>query len=149
MWTKNVSLTKEVIFHADLETVHQVIMQTWKYPEFIDSISSAKVVSKTENSNEVTFYANLIIPLQYTVVTEKVTDTRIIFQQKSGFFSALNGGWKFTQQNDQVVGDYEVNLKVPMIASKKLVKQLMNINFPQMLENFQTEVHKRCQLQPK
>ncbi|BBM87937.1 SRPBCC family protein [Candidatus Uabimicrobium amorphum] len=147
MWTKNVSLTKTVAFQADLETVRQVIMQTWEYPQFIDSISSAKVIAKDDERNEVTFYANLIVPVQYTVITKKIAADRITFQQKSGFFASLDGGWKFTEQDDHIEGDYEVNLKVPMIASKKIVKQLMNINFPRMLDNFQTEVHRRYGLQ--
>ena len=136
-------LEREVLFNADLLTVHRVLLDTENYPKYIKSISSARVIYKAENESEVSYTAKLsFFTFEYSIKTTKVSENQITFEQKNGFFKFLNGEWKLKECNDQVVGKYIINVKLPLLAAGKIAKMALDVYFPAMLNDFKSEIER-------
>ena len=138
-----ITVEKDVLFHADLDTVHKVLLDTEQYPRFIQSISSARVIHKRENESEVSFKAKVaLFSFEYSIKTNKVSASHITFEQNKGFFSFLDGEWRLKEVNGKVVAKYVVNVTLPPLVSGKLVKKAINLYFPNMLNDFKNEIEK-------
>ena len=138
------TVEKEVTFYADLKTVHSVLLDTENYPNFIQNITSSKVIYTTENESEVSFKAKLsFFSFEYSIKTNKVSENQITFEQKKGFFSLLNGEWKLKEVNGTVEGTYIVNVTLPQLVAGRVVKKAINLYFPSMLKDFKQEIERR------
>ena len=131
------TVEKNVVFNADLETVHRVLLDTENYPRYIKSITSAKAIYKKENESEVAFTAKVaFLPFEYSIKTTRVSQAQITFEQKNGFFKFLHGEWRLKESKGCVEGRYIVNVKLPIFAAGKIVKKALDVYFPAMLDDF-------------
>ena len=138
-----ITVEKDVIFHADIDTVHAVILNTEHYPDFIQSIVSAKVIHKRQDESEVSFKAKLaLFSFDYSIKTTKVSASHITFQQHKGFFSLLRGEWRLKEIGGMVAGHYVVHVTLPPLVSGRIVKRAIHLYFPNMLNDFKTEIEK-------
>lgn len=138
---KKFTMERSIVFKSDLKTVLKVLLETENYPNYIDSIQSANVISKNGNDSEVSYKAKIsVFPFEYTIETVKKSDTHIIFKQKKGFFSLLDGEWKLEESNGQVNADYIIHVKLPLLAVGKVVDKAMDLYFPGMLNDFKSEI---------
>ena len=111
-----ITVEKDVTFHADIDTVHAVILNTEHYPDFIQSIQSAKVIRKQKDESEVSFKAKLaLFSFEYSIKTTKISASHITFQQHKGFFSLLHGEWRLKEMNGMVEGHYVVHVTLPRL----------------------------------
>ena len=142
-----ITVEKNVLFHSDLRTVHSVLMDTQHYPNFIQNITSSKVIYTTDNESEVSFKAKLsFFSFEYSIKTTKVSETQITFEQKKGFFSLLNGEWRLKEidgKDGKVEGTYIVNVTLPPLVAGRVVKKAINLYFPSMLKDFKQEIERR------
>tara|TARA_B100000683_G_C12422580_1_gene528428 strand:+ start:57 stop:506 length:450 start_codon:yes stop_codon:yes gene_type:complete len=138
---KKFTMERSIVFKSDLKTVLKVLLETENYPNYIDSIQSANVISQNGNDSEVSYKAKIsVFPFEYTIETVKKSDTHIIFKQKKGFFSLLDGEWKLEESNGQVNADYIIHVKLPLLAVGKVVDKAMDLYFPGMLNDFKSEI---------
>ena len=141
---RKITVEKDVIFYADLATVHRVLLDTERYPQYIQSIKSAEVIHNNQNESEVSFKAKIsFFPFEYSIKTTRISDERITFVQKKGFFGLLNGEWQLKEQNGQVEGKYIVNVKLPLFVAGKIIKKAINRYFPDMLSDFKNEIERQ------
>ena len=141
-----ITVEKDVLFHADLGTVHTVLLDTERYPCFIQSIVSAKVIHKQQDESEVAFKAKVaFFSFEYSIKTQKISEYKITFTQNKGFFSLLQGEWRLTEVNNTVEGKYVVNVTLPPLVSGRIVKRAIHLYFPNMLNDFKNEIEKRFQ----
>tara|TARA_B100001093_G_C26455506_1_gene854147 strand:+ start:179 stop:622 length:444 start_codon:yes stop_codon:yes gene_type:complete len=139
-----ITVEKDVIFHADIDTVHAVILDTEHYPHFIQSIVSAKVIHKRQDESEVSFKAKLaLFSFDYSIKTTKLSASHITFQQHKGFFSLLHGEWRLKAVGGTVEGHYVVHVTLPPLVSGRIVKKAINLYFPNMLNDFKNEIENR------
>ena len=139
-----ITVEKDVLFHADLNTVHSVLLDTEQYPRFIQSIYSAKVVHKQQDESEVSFKAKVaLFSFEYSIKTTKISANQITFEQNKGFFSLLDGEWRLKEVNGKVEGKYIVNVTLPPLISGRIVKRAINLYFPNMLNDFTNEIETR------
>ena len=138
------TVDKDITFSSNLATVLAVLLDTENYPRYIKNIESAKVIYKEEDESEVSFKAKVgIVPFEYSIKTTKVSDHKIVFEQKSGFFSLLNGEWILKENNGQVNSQYIINVKLPIFAAGKIVEKAIDLYFPSMLNDFKCEIERR------
>ena len=134
---------REVVFNSDLITVCRVLLDTENYPKYIKNINSAKVIHKTKDESEVLFQAKVsLFSFEYSIKTTKVSETHIIFEQKKGFFSLLNGEWRLRENEGKVHGKYIVNVKLPLFVAGRVVEKAINLYFPDMLNDFKNEIER-------
>ena len=139
-----ITVEKNVLFEADLDTVHRVLLDTERYPRFIQSIVSAKIIYKQQDESEVSFKAKVaLFSFEYSIKTTKVSASQITFQQNKGFFSLLHGEWRLKEIGSSVEGQYIVHVTLPSFVSGRIVKRAINLYFPNMLNDFQTEIENR------
>ena len=139
-----ITVEKDVIFHADIDTVHAVILNTEHYPDFIQSIVSARVIHKQQDESEVSFKAKVaLFSFEYSIKTTKVSASHITFQQHKGFFSLLHGEWRLKEVGNTVEGHYVVHVTLPPFVSGRIVKKAIHLYFPNMLNDFKSEIEKR------
>ena len=142
--SSKVTVEKEIVFNSDLVTVLQVLLDTECYPKYIKNIKSAEVVYKTEYESEVSFKAKIsFFPFEYSIKTTKVSDNKLVFEQKNGFFNLLSGEWRLKEKNGQVFGTYAVNVELPSFVVGTIVKKALNLYFPDMLNDFKNEIERR------
>ena len=143
---RKITVEKDVIFNADLTSVHRVLLDTESYPRYIKNIESAQVIYQKKDESEVSFKAKLaVFSFEYSIKTIKVSDHQITFEQKKGFFRFLHGEWRLKENNGKVEGKYIVNVKLPLFVAGKLVEKAMKMYFPDMLDAFKTEVERQSQ----
>ena len=140
---RNLTVETDVLFHADLATVLQVLLDTENYPKFIANITSSSVISKEKDNSEVLFTAKVaFFSFEYSIKTTKVSEHHITFEQKNGFFQLLNGEWRLKENHDVVEGTYIVHVKLPLFAAGAIVKKALDIYFPAMLKDFKSEIER-------
>ena len=139
-----ITVEKDVLFEADLDTVHRVLLDTERYPSFIQSIVSAKIIYKQQDESEVSFKAKVaLFSFEYSIKTNKVSEHQITFEQNKGFFSLLHGEWRLKEINGKVQAKYIVNVTLPPLVSGRIVKKAIHLYFPNMLNDFKTEIEQR------
>ena len=142
--SSTITVEKDVLFAADLDTVHRVLLDTEQYPSFIQSILSAKVIHKNQDESEVSFKAKVaLFSFEYSIKTTKVSASQITFEQHKGFFSLLHGEWRLKEMNGMVEGHYVVHVTLPPLVSGRIVKKAIHLYFPNMLNDFKSEIEKR------
>ena len=142
--SSTITVEKDVLFAADLDTVHRVLLDTEQYPSFIQSILSAKVIHKNQDESEVSFKAKVaLFSFEYSIKTTKVSASQITFEQHKGFFSLLRGEWRLKEIGSSVEGQYIVHVTLPPLVSGRIVKRAINLYFPNMLNDFKSEIEKR------
>ena len=138
------TVERSVVFCSDLETVNSVLLDTANYPEFIQNISAAEVISQNENESEVSFKAKIsLFSFEYSIKTTRVSANLITFEQQSGFFNFLSGEWRLTENHSTVNGSYVVQVKLPRLVAGRIVRTAINLYFPSMLNDFKDEVERR------
>lgn len=136
-----ITVEKDILFEADLNTVHKVLLNTEQYPRFIQSIASAKLIHKEQDKSEVSFKAKVaLFSFEYSIKTTKVSASHITFEQNKGFFSLLHGEWRLKEIGSSVEGQYIVNVTLPPLVSGRIVKRAINLYFPSMLNDFKREI---------
>lgn len=140
-------LHRKIKFATSVEIATEVIMDTVNYHKFIPSIERCQPIQKRGDFNEVSFHARLIIPFQYTMITEKNSSHSIYFKQTSGFFSHLEGEWSFFEDsfNGNSVGECVLDVGLSGIIPDSVVSVTTELFFPRMMYEFQKESAKRLQ----
>lgn len=140
-----ITVEKDILFEADLDTVHRVLLDTEQYPSFIQSIVSAKIIHKQQDESEVSFKAKVaLFSFEYSIKTTKVSASHIRFEQHKGFFNLLDGEWRLKEIGAKVAAKYIVNVTLPPLVSGRIVKRAINLYFPNMLNDFKNEIETRC-----
>ena len=141
---KKFTMERNVTFNSDLDTALKVLLDTEKYPNYIESIQSAEIISKNGEDSEISYKAKIaVFPFEYTIETIKKSQNHIIFKQKKGFFSLLDGEWKLQEVDGKVHADYIIHVKLPLLAVGKVVDKAMDLYFPGMLNDFKKEIENK------
>ena len=139
-----VTVERNVVFDSDLVSVHRVLLDTENYPKFVKNIKAAQVIYKKENESEVSFKAKVaVFSFEYSIKTTKVSGNEITFEQKKGFFKFLNGEWRLKESNGKVDGKYIVRARLPLFLTGRIVEKAINLYFPNMLNDFKSEIERR------
>lgn len=80
------------IVDVDINKLYDVIVDYAKYADFVDGVSSTKVISQSDTSAKVEYSVNMIKSFKYTLATTQVRPTKISWVLDSGDLFKKNDG---------------------------------------------------------
>ncbi len=126
------------IVDVDINKLYDVIVDYAKYADFVDGVSSTKVLSQSETSAKVEYSVNMIKSFKYTLATTQVRPTKISWVLDSGdLFKKNDGQWILKDLGGgktEVTYSLEVDFK--MFAPNSILTALTQKNLPVMMESF-------------
>ncbi len=130
--------TRTEVVDVDINKLYDVIVDYAKYPEFVDGVSSTKVISQTETNAKVEYSVNMIKSFKYTLATTQVKPSKISWVLDSGdLFKKNEGMWTLKDLGGgktEVTYTLEVDFK--MFAPNSILTALTQKNLPVMMESF-------------
>jgi ribosome-associated toxin RatA of RatAB toxin-antitoxin module len=126
------------IVDVDINKLYDVIVDYAKYADFVDGVSSTKVISQSDTSAKVEYSVNMIKSFKYTLATTQVRPTKISWVLDSGdLFKKNDGQWLLKDLGGgktEVTYSLEVDFK--MFAPNSILTALTQKNLPVMMESF-------------
>jgi coenzyme Q-binding protein COQ10 len=126
------------IVDVEINKLYDVIVDYAKYADFVDGVSSTKVLSQSETSAKVEYSVNMIKSFKYTLATTQVRPTKISWVLDSGdLFKKNDGQWLLKDLGGgktEVTYTLEVDFK--MFAPNSILTALTQKNLPVMMESF-------------
>lgn len=130
--------SREIEIFARPETIFAIVTDYPSYPELFDEIVEAEVLSRTAQTVECRFTAEVAKKrFQYTLRLEHTPPTRTRWALVAGDFKKNNGGWDFRPQGDgtRTHVTYTVELDLGMFIPQFVINSLVGANMPKMLES--------------
>ena len=130
--------TRTEIVDVDINKLYDVIVDYAKYPEFVDGVSSTKVLSQDEKSAKVEYSVNMIKSFKYTLATKQSRPTHVSWTLDSGdLFKKNEGEWKLKDLgNGKTEVTYTLEVDFKMFAPNSILTALTSKNLPLMMESF-------------
>lgn len=126
------------IVDVDINKLYDVIVDYASYADFVDGVSSTKVLSQSDTSAKVEYSVNMIKSFKYTLATTQVRPTKVSWVLDSGdLFKKNDGQWNLVDLGGgktEVTYTLEVDFK--MFAPNSILTALTQKNLPVMMESF-------------
>lgn len=126
------------IVDVDINKLYDVITDYASYADFVDGVSSTKVISQSDTSAKVEYSVNMIKSFKYTLATTQVKPTKVSWVLDSGdLFKKNDGMWTLKDLGGgktEVTYSLEVDFK--MFAPNSILTALTQKNLPIMMESF-------------
>ncbi|MAZ47084.1 MAG: hypothetical protein CME65_00885 [Halobacteriovoraceae bacterium] len=139
------SATKTVTMKAPAEKIYQVLRDYEAYSEFMDGVTSVKVISESGNETKAEYSINMIKKFSYVLNLVHEENKSIKWSFVEGdIFSVNSGSWELSDNGDgttEVVYSVEVDIKVRMMGAGMITKKLTEVQLPILLNS----VEKRAQ----
>ncbi len=112
------------------------------YPEFVSQVKRA-TVSVPGDCPQVEFELELIRHFHYRLEFELKADELVKWKLlESDFFKSNQGAWKLERSGSQkTVAHYSVDLEFGFLIPKWVSQQLIKIQLPKMLDEFENRAH--------
>lgn len=130
--------TRTEIVEVDINKLYETIVDYAKYPEFVDGVSSTKVIDQNETSAKVEYSVNMIKTFKYTLATKQSRPTHVSWTLESGdLFKKNEGEWKLKDLgNGKTEVTYTLEVDFKMFAPSSILTALTQKNLPIMMESF-------------
>lgn len=130
--------TRTEVVDVDINKLYAVIVDYAKYPEFVDGVSSIKVLSQSDTNAKVEYTVNMIKTFKYTLAITQSKPTKVSWVLDSGdLFKKNDGMWTLKDLGGgktEVTYALEVDFK--MFAPNSILTALTQKNLPIMMESF-------------
>ena len=130
--------TRTEIVDVDINKLYDVITDYAKYADFVDGVSSTKVISQSDTSAKVEYSVNMIKSFKYTLAITQERPTKVSWVLDSGdLFKKNDGQWILKDLGDkktEVTYTLEVDFK--MFAPNSILTALTQKNLPIMMQSF-------------
>jgi ribosome-associated toxin RatA of RatAB toxin-antitoxin module len=129
--------SREIEIDARAETIFRVVTDYESYPEFIDEIVQAEVLSDSASGVLCRFVAEVAKKrFQYTLRLQHAPFERTRWSLVEGDFQRNDGGWDFRPIGDgrRTHVTYQVEIELGMLIPKFIINSLVGANMPKMLE---------------
>lgn len=138
--------TREAVFHAPIDKVWAAISNYDSYPEFVDGVSSVKILDRDNGTVRVEFCLNLIKKFTYILKMEEQSPNKIAWSfEKGDIFKVNSGSWQFDDLGDGTTGvvyNVEIEVKGFFPGAGMIVKTLTEVNLPKMLLSYEDRAKK-------
>jgi ribosome-associated toxin RatA of RatAB toxin-antitoxin module len=128
--------SREIVVDAAPETVFGVVTDYEAYPQFIDEIVEAEILSRSARGVDCRFLAEIAKKrFQYTLRLEHTPFERTRWELIEGDFKQNSGGWDFRslEGGRSTHVRYTVEIDLGMFIPKFVVNTLVGANMPKML----------------
>nr|BDT28584.1 SRPBCC family protein [Bacteriovorax sp. HI3] len=132
------SASRTEVVDVDINKLYDVIVDYAKYPDFVDGVSSTKVLSQNETSAKVEYSVNLIKSFKYTLATTQSRPTKVSWVLESGdLFKKNDGNWTLKDLgNGKTEVTYSLEVDFKMFAPNAILSALTEKNLPVMMQSF-------------
>jgi ribosome-associated toxin RatA of RatAB toxin-antitoxin module len=130
---------RSIVVHAPPEKLYAVIIDYERYPEFLSTIKSARILRRGEGFTEVEFEASLLgkrIPyiLHFDENPPKGIRWRLV---RAGFLKENNGSWALRPEGESKThATYTLEIQVGLFIPKSVSTALAGSELPKVLEAF-------------
>lgn len=130
--------TRTEVVDVDINKLYDVLVDYVKYPEFVDGVSSIKVISQDEKSAKVEYSINMIKSFKYIINIKNERPTKISWTLDSGdLFKQNDGGWVLKDLgNGKTEVTYSLDMDFKIFAPKSILSALTEKNLPIMMNSF-------------
>lgn len=126
------------VVDVEINKLYDVIVNYAKYPDFVDGVSSIKVLSQNEAAAKVEYEINLIKSFKYIINTTQKRPTNVSWALESGdIFKKNDGSWTLKDLgNGKTEVTYALEVDLKMFAPGAILKGLTEKNLPIMMNSF-------------
>ncbi len=130
--------TRTEVVDVDINKLYEVITDYARYPEFVDGVSSTKVLSQNETQAKVEYSVNMIKSFKYVLSTSQVKPTKVSWVLESGdLFKKNDGSWTLKDLgNGKTEVTYSLEVDFKMFAPNAILTALTEKNLPVMMQSF-------------
>ncbi len=136
------SATKTIVMDAPIDKIYAVLTDYESYSDFMDGVSSVKVLSREENNVKAEYSINVIKKFSYVLSLEENEPNGLKWTFDSGdIFSVNNGSWDLKDLGDgttEVTYSIEVDIKVKMMGAGMIAKKLTEVSLPSMMKSVES-----------
>lgn len=127
------------VMEADLDSVWEAITDYESYPEFVDGCESAEVLESSKGRKLVEYKINKLKKISYTLEHKETPKKKMTWTMTEGeFFKSNDGSWTLKDLGDgQVEVTYEVEVGMPALVPKAIVRGLVSSGLPDMFDSFE------------
>lgn len=139
------SATRSIVFNAPRKRCFEVITDYGRYPEFISSVKAVRTNGRKGNTVNVEYDVQLLMPVSYTVHMNEEPVQRVSWTFVKGEFMRNNAGsWHLAiAPHNQTSATYQVEVELGPLVPKGLVKSLVEVQLPNLLESFKKRIEGR------
>lgn len=126
------------VVDVDINKLYDVIVDYARYPEFVDGVSSTKVLSQNETTAKVEYSVNMIKSFKYVLATTQSRPNKISWVLESGdLFKKNDGNWTLKDLgNGKTEVTYSLEVDFKMFAPNAILSALTEKNLPVMMQSF-------------
>ena len=126
------------IFQAPIDKVYAVITDYASYPDFVDGVTSIKVLESSETGARVEYSLNLIKTFSYILSLTHEHEKSVSWNFESGdIFKQNSGSWHLKDLgNNETEVTYHLDVDFKGFAPKAVVNKLVSGNLPKMMEQY-------------
>lgn len=130
--------TRTETFDVDINKLYDVIVDYARYPEFVDGVSTTKVLSQNETHAKVEYSVNMIKSFKYILATTQQRPNKISWVLDSGdLFKKNDGSWTLKDLgNGKTEVTYALEVDFKMFAPNAILTALTEKNLPVMMQSF-------------
>lgn len=129
----------ERTFQAPIEKVYACIVDYASYPEFVDGVSSIKILEQNESGARVEYSLNMIKTFNYVLKLTHEKPNKVSWQLEGGdIFKRNNGSWNLSDRGDGTTAvKYELDVDFKGFAPKAIINKLVANNLPSMMDQYE------------
>ncbi len=126
------------IFKAPIENVYEVLVDYISYPDFVDGVSSVKILESDDDGARVQYGLNLIKKFSYILKLTHQAPKAISWEFESGdLFKKNSGNWALKDLgNGETEVSYTLDVEFKGFAPKAIVNKLVSGNLPKMMSQY-------------
>jgi coenzyme Q-binding protein COQ10 len=129
----------ERTFQAPIDKVYACIVDYASYPEFVDGVSSIKILEQSESGARVEYSLNMIKTFNYVLKLTHEKPNKVSWQLEGGdIFKRNNGSWNLSDRGDGTTAvKYELDVDFKGFAPKAIINKLVANNLPSMMDQYE------------
>ena len=129
----------ERTFQAPIDKVYACIVDYASYPEFVDGVSSIKILEQSEGGARVEYSLNMIKTFNYVLKLTHEKPNKVSWQLEGGdIFKRNNGSWNLSDRGDGTTAvKYELDVDFKGFATKAIINKLVANNLPSMMDQYE------------
>ena len=125
------------------EAFFDVITDYERYPQILEEMEDAKVLSRTGNTAEVRFSVNLFKRVSYTLTLVENKPQSVSWSLKEGPFKISNGRWDLRPTGaGHTRAEYTVEVEVAAFVPKSVSNRIVGKTVPKLLASFKAHAER-------
>ncbi len=130
-------VSRTEVFDIEKDKFLQVLRDYESYPEFVDGVSSIKVLEQDEKSARVEYSVNLIKKFIYILEMDQSDPNGLSWKLESGnLFKKNSGSWKLKESDEGLEVTYELEVEFKGFAPKAIINKIVSSNLPAMMKSY-------------